>query len=424
MVKKILKSKVYYGWFIVLFAAFGLFFSGPGQTFSVSIFINAYIEKFGWSRSLVSTYYSLATLAAGFTLPFIGRIVDRKGYRFSLVLIASLLAGAALFMSFVNTSIMLIFGFFMLRLFGQGSMTLLPNALVPQWFKVNRGKALSLMSLGGVVGSAVIPPLNTWMIMRFGIQQAWWFWVVALLVIMVPIAQKLIYNHPAELGLVVDGSPQAKTSDIKFTHSIKISSHDFTLDEAMKTRSFWLMLLTMAIPSMINTGITFHIVSILMQKGYDPIFAAFILSVTALVSFPMTFVAGFVLDKVKVQYVKAINYALYFIAILVLAYAESAFVIIAYAIMHGVFTAFESVSTGVLWPNYFGTKNLASIRSLTMTSTVIGSALGPLPFAFAFDAFGSYKLILIIMLAFPLFAIIASILSSPPSYKALDVSSR
>jgi MFS family permease len=418
VVNKILKSKFYYGWFIVLFAAVGLFFSGPGQTFSVSIFINAYIEKFGWSRSLVSTYYSLATLAAGFTLPFIGRIVDRKGYRFSLVLIASLLASAALFMSFVNTSILLIFGFFMLRLFGQGSMTLLPNALVPQWFKVNRGKALSLMSLGGVVGSAVIPPLNTWMIMQFGIQQAWWFWVAALVVIMVPIAQKFIYDHPADLGLVVDGSTQAKASEIKYSHSIKTSNHDFTLDEAMKTRSFWLMLLTMAIPSMINTGITFHIVSILMQKGHDPIFAAFILSVTALVQFPMTFVAGFVLDKVKVQYVKAINYALYFIAILALTVSQSTLLIIAYAFMHGVFNAFESVSSGVLWPNYFGTKHLASIRSLTMTSTVIGSALGPLPFAFAFDAFGSYTLILSIMLAFPLFAIIASIVSSPPRRKA------
>lgn len=132
MVNKILSNKLYYGWFIALFAAIGLFFSGPGQTFSVSIFINAYIEEFGWSRSLVSTYYSLATLAAGFTLPFIGRIVDRKGYRFSLVLIASLLAGAALYMSFVTTSLMLVFGFYMLRLFGQGSMTLLPNALVPQ----------------------------------------------------------------------------------------------------------------------------------------------------------------------------------------------------------------------------------------------------------------------------------------------------
>lgn len=257
--------------------------------------------------------------------------------------------------------------------------------------------------------------------MQFGIQRAWWFWVVALLVIMVPIAQKFIYNHPSQIGLVVDGSPQAKTSEIKFSHSIKTSSHDFTLDEAMKTRSFWLMLLTMAIPSMINTGITFHIVSILMQKGYDPIFAAFILSITALVSFPMTFLAGFVLDKVKVQTVKAINYGLYFLAIITLTFNDATLFIVLYAVMHGIFNAFESVSTGVLWPNYFGTKNLASIRSLTMTSTVIGSALGPLPFAFAFDAFGSYTLILIIMLAFPIFAIVASILSSPPSYKALEV---
>lgn len=419
MIKKRLGS-LYYGWYIVLFAAIGLFFSGPGQTFSVSIFINSYIEEYGWSRSLVSSYYSLATLFAGFSLPFIGRIVDRKGFRFSLILISSLLAFAALWMSFVDVSYMLIFGFYMLRLFGQGSMTLIPNALVPQWFRVNRAKALSLMSLGGVIGSAVIPPLNTWLIINYGLQKAWWFWSIALILMMVPIAYKFVFNYPSDIGLVVDGSDTPKPTEIKFALTIPTSNYSFTLKEAMKTRSFWLMLLTMAIPSMVNTGITFHFISIFAQKGFDLIFAAFILSIVALVSFPMTFIAGFVLDKVKVRYVKAVNYAIYFLAILILLVAKDTLFIVIYAVLHGVFNAFESVSSGVLWPNYFGTKNLGSIRSLTMTSTVIGSALGPLPFAFAYDLFGSYSLILVIMLVFPLLAIVASILSLPPKEPTLQ----
>lgn len=410
-------GKLYYGWYIVLFAAIALFFSSPGQTFSVSIFINSYIEEYGWSRSLVSSYYSLATLFAGFSLPLIGRIVDRKGSRFSLILISSLLALAALWMSFVDVSYMLIFGFYMLRLFGQGSMTLLPYALVPQWFRVNRAKALSLMSLGGVIGSAVIPPLNTWLIINFGLQKAWWFWSITLILIMVPISYKFIFNHPADIGLLVDGSDTPQPTEIKFAYSIPISAHSFTLKEAMRTRSFWLMLLTMAIPSMANTGITFHFISIFAQKGFDPIFAALILSIVALVSFPMTFVAGFVLDKVKVRYVKAANYAIYFMAILFLLVAKDTMFIVIYAVLQGAFNAFESVSNGVLWPNYFGTKNLGSIRSLTMTSSVIGSALGPLPFAFAYDLFGSYSLILVIMLVFPLLGIVASVLSTPPKVK-------
>jgi len=34
-------KKLFYGWIIVAVAGLGAFFSGPGQTFSVSIFINS-----------------------------------------------------------------------------------------------------------------------------------------------------------------------------------------------------------------------------------------------------------------------------------------------------------------------------------------------------------------------------------------------
>ncbi|WP_207647918.1 hypothetical protein [Alkaliphilus peptidifermentans] len=72
-------------------------------------------------------------------------------------------------MSFVTKPAMLIVGFVFLRLFGQGSMTLIPSTLVPQWFINYRGKALSLMALGGVAGSALLPPINNWLINNMGV---------------------------------------------------------------------------------------------------------------------------------------------------------------------------------------------------------------------------------------------------------------
>jgi hypothetical protein len=35
-----IQQKLYYGWIIVLVSAFALFFSAPGQTYSISIFTN------------------------------------------------------------------------------------------------------------------------------------------------------------------------------------------------------------------------------------------------------------------------------------------------------------------------------------------------------------------------------------------------
>ena len=57
----------------------GRIMTSPGQTYSVSIFIEHFIRDLGISRSLVSTLYSLGTLAGSLALPFVGRQIDRRG---------------------------------------------------------------------------------------------------------------------------------------------------------------------------------------------------------------------------------------------------------------------------------------------------------------------------------------------------------
>ncbi|GAE94321.1 bll3089 protein [Gracilibacillus boraciitolerans JCM 21714] len=108
--------------------------SGPGQTYSVSIFIDVYVDEFGWSRSMISTIYSSATLASGILLIFMGRLIDRVGQRWMAVVAGTMLAVACFFNSFVSLPFMLLIGFFLIRLFGQGLMELIPNTMIPQWF--------------------------------------------------------------------------------------------------------------------------------------------------------------------------------------------------------------------------------------------------------------------------------------------------
>ncbi|MDZ7837594.1 MAG: hypothetical protein U5N58_06385 [Actinomycetota bacterium] len=69
----------FYGWIIVFIGALGFFFSGPGQTHSVSVFVDSFIEYLGLTRSMVSLLYSAGTLLAGIIVVFIGRQIDRFG---------------------------------------------------------------------------------------------------------------------------------------------------------------------------------------------------------------------------------------------------------------------------------------------------------------------------------------------------------
>ena len=186
LLQKIKNFPFYYGWVIVFIGAMGVFFSGPGQTYSNSAFIDPYIHDFGWSRSYISGMYSVATVCAGFLLVFVGRFVDRFGQRSMMVIIGTLLGVACFFNSVIINAWMLMIGFFLIRLLGQGSMSLIPNTLVPQWFVQKRGRAMSFLAIGGFASSALFPIVNTWMIESWSWQATWRFWGFMLLFIFVP----------------------------------------------------------------------------------------------------------------------------------------------------------------------------------------------------------------------------------------------
>lgn len=402
----------YYGWIIVAVAGLGVFFSGPGQTYSVSVFINSYIQDFGWSRSLVSGIYSFATLAAGLLLFLIGRLVDRFGQRIMMVAVGLMLAIACFWNSFVLGPIMLFIGFFMLRLFGQGSMTLVPNTLVPQWFIKKRGRALSVMTIGAFVSSAAFPPFNAWVIHTWGWPVAWRILGVLLCVIFVPLALIFVRNRPEDVGLRPDHGPSVDSR----SQSQEDDSYEdnWTLKEAIRTRVFWLVLICVAIPAMVNTGVTFHLVSILGKDGVPPTVSAFVLSLMAIIGFPMTFFAGYIVDRFKVHRVLAYSFIGQLGFLVLLLFVHSSVTAIVFGVIWGLVNGMERITLNVVWPDYFGRKHLGSIKGFATTFIVIGSAFGPLPFGVAFDLFHGYTQILIAMMIFPIIGFFSAFISSPP----------
>ncbi|GAM15383.1 MFS transporter [Mesobacillus selenatarsenatis] len=414
------KTNFYYGWVIVFIAGMGVFFSGPGQTYSVSVFIDSYIKDFGWSRSHVSAVYSLATLAAGICMFFVGRFVDKWGQRKMSVIVGIGLALASFWNSMVVNTAMLFIGFFLIRVLGQGSMSLIPNTLVPQWFITKRGKAMSLMAIGGFASSAALPPLNAWLVATWGWSFSWKVWGVLLLVVFVPLAYFLIRNKPEDIGEYPDGvKPDWANDPADPNRTIKpFEEVNWTVQEAVKTRAYWLLLFCVGIPSLVNTGLTFHLISIFKTNGISPAIAALVLSLMALIGFPVTLIAGPLLDRVKVQYVLAGIFTGEIIFILVLLAADQTAIAIAFGVLWGISGGFERITLNYVWPSFFGRKSLGSIKGSAMTVTVLGSALGPLPFGLAYDYFGGYEEILLMSIVLPVLGMIASLLAKKPVKEA------
>lgn len=324
--------------------------------------------------------------------------------------IALFLGFSCLWMSFVSRLFMLMIGFFLIRFFGQGSMTLGPSTLVPQWFDTMRGRAFSIMTLGGVAGSAFIPPMNTWLIQQYSWRFGWRFWTVMLWLIMVPLAIKFIRDRPQDMGLLPDGVSMKESTDQEKDKN----NNEWTLAEAKKNSVFWFLLYCSFVPAMVNTGLVFHLVSILGEQGLSPSIAAMVLSILAMTALPITFIDGFLLDFFPENLLMAFSFFIHSLALFFLLRVKTVNGAILCGILFGIAFGMESINLHVVWPNYFGRRYLGSIRGFSMKIGVIASAFGPLPFGVAFDYFGRYNEIVYSMLLFPLLAIIISYLATKP----------
>ena len=132
------------------------FFSSFGQTFFISLSAGSIRSEFGLSHGEFGSVYMIATLASALTLSQLGKIVDSLSVSRVALIIIPLLALFAASMAFANSLVLLVLAIFGLRLFGQGMMTHNAITAMGRWYVAQRGRAVSVASLGHQVGEAAL----------------------------------------------------------------------------------------------------------------------------------------------------------------------------------------------------------------------------------------------------------------------------
>jgi len=407
-----INKKIYYGWVIVIVSAIALIFSSPGQTYSISVFNSYYETQLGYSKTMLSTGYSIATTISGLLIVLVGRAIDKHGQRKMFIIVAIGLALTTLFSSFILNIWMIYISFFFLRFLGQGSMTLIPSSLVPQWFHKKRAFALSLLALGGFFAMFLVPRFNLWMIQTLDWQNAWRIWGLLLLVVFVPIVIFLVVNRPEDAGI----SMENEESDISDEEAqLVLSKESWTLKQAIKTKDFWFIGFASVISPMVTTGVTFHFFSIMSMRDIGSEAAAWIIGFLAFPMLLMPFAAKLFIDKTKPRYIFFITQIIILLSLLILLlWVNNSTTAIIFILLYGLGIAIQSVTINTIYPYYFGRKFLGSIRGAATVFMVIGSALGPVQFAISFDNFGTFSYAIISMMIMTGIASILSLLIHKP----------
>ena len=407
-------ASIFYGWFLLPVAGLGLFLSGPGQTYNISVFVDPIMEDTGWSRTLISSIYTAGSLTASVTMIVVGRLLDKYGARVMLSSVALLFGFALLFMGTVDKPLELYLGFTLLRTLGQGSLILIPTTLVSLWFVRLRGKATALSTLGLSLSQAILPILTLTLVMNFGWRSAWSLLGLMIWVALILPSILIVRRSPESIGSVPDGIPSIKANEITDSQSNSNDESDWTVKEALGTRTFWLLLFAGSSQSLITTALIFHQISIFSTKGLDANLAAFTITLMAIFSLLGNLFSGYLTDKFPNRYIIVVSNSIIIIAMILVLYISNPVHALIYGGLMGFGSGIHMNVTTVIWPNYFGRTHLGSIRGIATTSGVASAALGPMPFGILFDITGSYSLSIVLFFILPTTCAIAAILATPP----------
>ena len=142
-----------YGFLIIFFASYG-------QTFFISLFNEQIRTHYNLTDGQFGLIYGIATALSSLTLVGFARLIDFIDLRIYSFLICFGLSISCLGMYFFYQNIFYLFIIiFSLRFFGQGAMSHAGETTMARYFDSDRGKAISVSALGGMIGVMIFPLL-------------------------------------------------------------------------------------------------------------------------------------------------------------------------------------------------------------------------------------------------------------------------
>ncbi|MGB4407047.1 MAG: MFS transporter [Sphaerochaeta sp.] len=397
---------LYYGWVILVVGSLGVLASIPGQTMGVSVFTDHFISDLSLSRVGVSGSYMIGTLTSSLIIPFAGIFYDKKGARltaglstfflglflmllaFSPTIVGTLVATFSL-SPHVVAMVVLTLGFFGIRFFGQGVLTLVARGMVSRWFSSRRGLAVGLMGLVTAFGFSYAPqPLQS-LIDSLGWSLALVALGTLLLVGFLPLFLLTYRSDPASCSMEMEqGMAVRKQTKGK---SVGDALQQKDIAEARKEGRFWLIMLALGFWAFFNTAFTFHIVSIFSEFGQTAHEAVSIFLPISVISVIARFVGSYLSDRFPIK-------ALYVVIGITMVVSTFSMIFLAKALIRPLFLLSYGITSGlfgmlniVTWPKLYGRKHIGAISGFAMSIIVAGSAIGPWFFSLIYNLFGSYK---------------------------------
>lgn len=368
------------GWLVVFGGFITLSITSGVAFFVLPVLLEKIVNDTGWSFSAVSNAVAVWGLAAAVFSPLCGLMIDKFGAR-RMILFGILLGFVIAYLTARATSLWQFYALMLVASVGAMSCTFIPvAAVVARWFVKHRAVATGVAMLGTFVGGTAFPLAANQLLQRYDWRETYTVFAFALAAAALP-TLLFIRNPP-------DGEEAAYLATLGSTDH---SGSDFTLGQALRSRSFWGLSVGDMLTGLVFAVFNIHLVYYLTQDLGNDTVATQVFSALNLALAVGTLLFGVLGDKLPLRGVLVSCYFFPAIAMPLLLIGGAAPLAFAFVVLAGL----PGGGRNALFPTAlvfcFGEAHLGAIYGLSNSFFMIGNAAGPAISAKIFESTGSTR---------------------------------
>ena len=424
MIKKRRFPKIFFGWWTVLATGVtGLWGSGY-YLYGISALFKPIASELGFSRAVTSVAAGIGRFEGGLESLVAGWLTDRVGPR-RIILVGVFFLGLGLIlMYFVNS----VWAFYLVwgAMIGTGfnASAGLPRATaISNWFVKKRGLATGINFM---MTGVFLLPVVTWLIAVEGWRMACLIGGVVMLVVGLPLNWFFVRDRrPEYYGLLPDGATieeelkedTGRMLDRGAEYAAEVEEVEFTLRQAMRTPTYWLLLVAYMGPSMTMTSLMVHVIPLLTDMGLSPTEAAATVALAGLSSAVSRFISGLLADHFKKQHLRFVlggAYLLQATGIALFVLKQTIAMVYPFLILNFFCWAVSMILTTVIGGRYFGRKAFGSIRGTNAIVMMPVGILSPIYLGWVYDTTGNYTTAFALIAAILTLSAVLTFMARPP----------
>jgi MFS family permease len=383
----------------------------------MSAYFPSFEREFGWSRTAISGAFSLARIESGLLGPLEGYATERFGPPKMMFIGIAVCALGFFFLSLVYSLPMLYAVIVLGIVMGSSLGNNMPvSVAIAQVFRERRSFAFGIYRMGPGL-SGVLVPLIGWMIGLWGWRATAVASAVLIFVVSLPLAA-VISKIYREHQNAANEEPESKT--VSHSGPRPAADREFTLKEAMRTKSFWTLSIAMALRHLVTEGVSVHFVILLVDRGWTTAAASGLLGVSAFIGAPARLGMAWLGDlydkrRLIMGLLVSLCVSVFFMGWTAQPYLFTIFMVI-YSLAYGGLASLQEP----IRADYFGTRSFATIHGTSRSVTTAGTFMGPILAGYFYDLTKSYTV------AFGLFAVVSVLalfcmfLAKPPARTVAD----